>query len=37
MGRNGKTFMWTMAAVVAGLAVDGYLTKNVPTYRALVS
>jgi len=37
MGRNTKTFMFTTLAVVAGLALDAYATKNIAAYRALTS
>lgn len=37
MGRNTKTFFWTTAAVMAALAFDGYLNKNVAAYRQLTS
>lgn len=37
MGRNGKTFMYTTLAVVAGLALDAFMSNNVPAYRQLTS
>lgn len=36
MGRNGKTFMWTTAAVLAALVLDAKLQSN-KFYKSLTS